>query len=101
MTPILISIESFKARYKDPAKIFFTESIKSINEQIVSVTTLYAGKLIGNELVLNKAEIIGKASIVDDAAIADESKHDVFYALENLIASGGEDEAINTVVDLM
>jgi len=101
MTPTLITVESFKARYKAPAKIFYTESIKSINEQVVSVTTVFAGKLIGNEFVLNKAEIIGTASIVDDAAIADESTHDVFYALENLIESGSEDEAINAVVDLM
>lgn len=92
MTPILVSLDIFQTRYKTPSSMFFTEQIKSIGGAVVSVTSIYAAKMIGLECVLNATEIISSATVIDDAAIADESNRLIFYSLQNKCET--DDDAI-------
>ncbi len=92
MTPILVSLDIFQARYKTASSMFFTEQIKSIGESVVSVTTVYAAKMIGIECVVNSTEIVSSTTVVDDTAVADESNNPMFYSLEN--KCGTDDDAI-------
>lgn len=92
MTPILVSLDIFQARYKTASSMFFTEQIKSIDESVVGVITVYAAKIIDSECVLNSTEIINSTTVVDGAAIADESNHSIFYSLENKCET--DDDAI-------
>ena len=80
MTPTLVSLDIFQERYKTQSSMFFTEQIKSIDESVVSVTTVYAAKMIGSECVLNTTEIINPTSIVNNVAVAANS---TLYSLQN------------------
>ena len=92
MTPVLISLGIFKSRYKNTVNMFFTEQIKSIDESVVSVTTVYAAKMIGSECILNATEIINPVTIIDYVAVSNGSNQQVFYSLENKCET--EDDAI-------
>lgn len=92
MNPTTVSIDVFKAQYKTASSMFFTEQIKSVEGSVVSVTTVYAAKMVGSECVLNMTEITNLASIVDDVAVADKSNDQAFYNLLNKCET--EDDAI-------